>query len=126
MPRMSGIDPKSDAPIKTFFAPNSEMMVLNLWNEPPVYDAGGRIVEAAKDRKAYFDKGFYKTNRAKEIEAIEASYAFKSGDIFDYVRFQKEETESRVNELLNLATSDPAMEKLMLEKLKGKSKAKTK
>lgn len=118
MPRMSGIDPKSQHPTKTYFAPDSEMLVLNLWNEPPVYDTGGRIVEPGKDRKAYFDKGFYRTNREKEIEAIEASYAFKHGEIHDYDSFTKSETEAKVDTLIEMA-ADPEIKKQLLEKLKG-------
>lgn len=122
MPRMSGIDPSSKAVAKTYFAPNSEMLVLQLWNEPPVYDKQGRMMEPAKDRKAYFDKGFYMTNREKEIEAIEASFAFKQGDIFDYKKFQVDETESQVDQLIGLAGKDPAMKRRLLAKLKEQGK----
>lgn len=116
MPRMSGIDPKSKHPTKTYFAPNSEMLVLNLWNEPPEYDRGGRIVQPGKDRKAYFDKGFYKTNREDEIKAIESSFAFTQGDIYDYDLFQQQEMDARVDQLAALA-KDPKVREQLLEKL---------
>lgn len=116
MPRMSGIDPKSTHETKTYFAPNSEMLVLNLWNEPPNYDKGGRMIEPGKDRKAYFDKGFYKTNRPLEIKAIEESFAFRAGDIVDYAIFMGEETNAQIDQLAEMA-KDPKIRARLVEKL---------
>lgn len=118
MPRIGGIDPSSDKPVKTYFAVNAQRLRLQLWAEPPRFDQYGRIIQAAKTRVAEFENGLYRTNREDEIEAIENSIAFKNGMVRDMDEVQAEARRRKAEELMQAVQTDPEIARMVADQLK--------
>lgn len=129
MPQVTtGVDRKSDAPTRVFYAKKASNLRLQLEALPSEYDQYGRLKRAAKNVVAQFKGGFYRTNRPSEVEAIEDSIAFRQGQIVDFEAMQAEARARRAEELTDLIASDPKVAEIVADKLgmkvpKGKKEA---